>query len=326
MANEGELAVPLEVSTFPQIGQTDEGELNENSHGEAGDVGLTDKEAESRFIEWYEEICKERITMSAVEEDYRTQIKEYQETEASYKRRVTELETNVGDLVKAFEEAQNETKILRTKYEPEDSENKDAYAEPYNIVVKEKMKLLGLQLHHQARIKTLERELDLLRKYVKDLESTQEVKPKKTDKSRRKSLVVITNSERLQALETENSHLKYMNEKALAERKALNVQVNMLETRLKQIEITSPKNGKPIKRIQSDITMNRKCVPTFLPKIDTPLKKDCSVNEFPTNRLTSSRSSFSLDQSYKEIYQRRRVCSDSSTVNSAYQSIYKYML
>lgn len=290
---------------------------------------LSDTEAENRFIEWYEEICKERIAMSQTEEEYKAHIYGYQEAEKSYQRRINELEKSSSELAKAFEEAQNEAKFLRKKFEPPADENTDngAYFEPYNIVVKEKMKLLETQKINERKIKALEEEVVLLRNKTKNLETTDDTKPEKRINRRKRTIVVIANLERLEALEKENKQLKDRAERTENYRRALEAQIGHLETKLRSIEL-SPirKKLEPIKRAQSKIVINKRCVPTFLTMTRVPLKTSISVDDM--DGRISNRSSQSQEQCYGQLYIQRKSASsdDTSSMSSTYKSIYKYML
>lgn len=319
--------------------QEQSNDVDENTETLANEISgnppISDKEAEARFIDWYEEICQERIKMSETEEEYKSQINDYQKAEASYERRIKELEQNATDLMKAFEEAEKEAKLLRTKYEPpNDSENTDTYAEPYRVVVKEKMKLLEAQKQNQNRIKTLEDEIKLLRKYVKDFESEQEiVRSKQPAKPNKKGLVVITSSERLEVLEKQNLHLKSVCEQFEKERKDLITKINFLEAKLKSLGNTQTvrKFSDPGRRVKTEMTINKKCVPTFLPKISRASSLSSGQHDFDRRSSTpgtsGARSGFSIRNGYGEIHAKRRsVSSDTSSVNLSYQSIYKYIV
>lgn len=290
---------------------------------------LSEKEAEMRFIEWYELICQERIAVSAAEEEYKAQIRLYQQSELSYQTRIDALERNADILANSLEDTQKESKRLKEKYEPTGNGMKGR-GQPYKILLQEAVKLEDAKKQSQARIKILEDEIKLMRDYVKNIHTTRtsEKIPKK------QSLVVITHSERLAELEKENTHLRYLIEKCGKERESLCDQIRVLEHKLKSFEIAQiQKAGKRLNRTQSEKTTSKKCVPTFLPKLEsrssgffTATDAEDEGSQTLASQESVTRSGLSFGLKYGQLYKRRSTCSELSDSGSNHPNIRKYML
>lgn len=328
---------------------------------------LSDKEAEERFILWYEDICKERMAMLNVEEDYKRKIEELETAEEGYRSRIRELENSTVALVKTFEESQLEIKGLRNKYEGHGSNN-DAYNEPYDIVSKERNILRERNIRNEEkikkikdevtelkkyvdnkenkssekskdkrykeRIKTLEDEVKMLRHYVKDINYLHDVKTDNVGK-----LVVITSTERLKSVESENEKLKYVLDKLKKKNRSLVSKAEWLETKLQSTEPVSAKRSTHVKTNTADtetIVINKKCIPSFLPRI-----RNSSPDLTADKRRSEFISTFSKQQDipflrfglgYGEIYKRmlkRQPSKDKgskSLSSSRLESITKYMI
>ncbi|XP_060592278.1 cilia- and flagella-associated protein 58-like [Ruditapes philippinarum] len=266
-------------------------------------TGLSDKEAEERFILWYEDICKERLEMLNLEEEYKRKIEELEISEDGYRKRIKELENGTISLLKTFEESQSEIEGLRDKYERNGSDV-DIYNEPYDIVSKERNRLKEEDIRNKEkirkltdenkelriyennresnrnikkevktykdRIKRLEDEVKMLRHYVKDVDCFRNVK---TDKVKYKDpldkLVVITSSERLKTLESENARLKTLLDKLKNKNKWLISKLEVLETQVQARDPEIAKTSTCVKSKTETIVINKKSIPTFLPKIES---------------------------------------------------------
>jgi chromosome segregation ATPase len=334
-------------------------------------TGLSDKEAEERFILWYEDICKERLEMLNLEEEYKRKIEELETSEDGYRRRIKELENGTISLLKTFEESQSEIEGLRNKYERNGSDV-DIYNEPYDIVSKERNRLKEEDIRNKEkirkltdenkerriyenyresnqniikkevktykdRIKKLEDEVKMLRHYVKDIDCFRNFK---TDKVKCKDplgkLVVITSSERLKTLESENAKLKNLLDQLKTKNKRLISRVEVLETQVQATEPDTAKTCACVKSKTETIVINKKSIPTFLPKIQSD-----SFDHVTDKKRSGFISSFSKQLpeipflryglGYRELYTRmlkRQQSKDKdmqSLSSSHLESLSKYM-
>lgn len=306
------------------IGDKRQSELNNDGRRQ-----LSEKEAETQFIEWYELICQERVALTAAEEEYKAQIRLYKQSELSYQTRIDALEKNADILANSLKDTQKEAKRLKEKYEPTGNGMK-GWGQPYKILLQEVVKLEDTKKQSQARIKILEDEIKLMREYVKNIHTkrTSEKIPK------RQSLVVITHSERLEELEKENTHLRYLIEKCGKERESLCDQIRVLEHKLKSFELAQlQKSGKSLNRTQSEKITNKKCVPTFLPKLEsrssgffTATDAEDEGSQVLASQESVTRSGLSFGLKYGQLYKRRSTCSELSDSGSTHPSLRKYML
>ncbi|KAL4239519.1 hypothetical protein ACF0H5_000333 [Mactra antiquata] len=291
---------------------------------------LSDKEAESRFISWYEEICKERLTMLETEENFKNKIKELEEAETSYIKRIKELDENSIALVQAFKEAQTETKMLRRKYEP-DENNETGYKEPYNDVLRDRDRLIKVELEYKRRMKNLEEELETLRNYVKDMNNSDNTTQNISEHNRivAKSvpkvdrLVVITGEEYITKLEKENLQLKNKldkleHEKFLHEMSKTDIihskfrSVHSLKT-MKQDAIFDKQTGKYHFRKNFSLPS--------LPHIASSSSRSSEVER--SRSLTPSHSGLNFGLSYHEIHARKL---RQQKPDKSYPDISKYII
>lgn len=295
---------------------------------------LSDKEAEERFIAWYEDICQERMAMLAAEENYKNKINELETAEEGYKSRVQELENSTNVLVKTFEEAQSEIRSLRTKYEPRTDNN--LYLEPYHTVTRERDNLLKSESENKRRIKELETEVKQLRNYVKGFshEGPENNKLRRTKDVGQ--IVVVTSSERLNALERENENLKNKLERMKHKNKSMDLKAK--NTNIKEQKTTETKSlfkkEKSLKTPREKQVINKKCIPTFLPRIEN--KNYSLVSEtkcskcVPFLQRSSQTPTLMFGLGYSDIYRKvllRSRSVDSTLLSSSqFDSISKYMI
>lgn len=293
---------------------------------------LSDKEAEERFIAWYEDICQERMAMLEAEENYKNKINELETAEEGYKSRVKELENSTNILVETFEEAQAEIKCLREKYEPSTGNN--LYLEPYQTVTRERDNLLKSESENKKRIQGLETEVKHLRNYVKGLNNAG-MENKKVGKTKDVGQIfVVTSTERLNTLERENENLKNKLERMKQKNKTMDLKAKLTNTKEKTTETKSLFKDNSFKTPKEKLVMNKKSIPAFLPRIEnnnSSLVSDPKRSKrVPFLQRSCHTPSLMFGLGYSDIYRKvllRSRSDDSTSLSSGqFDSFSKYMI
>jgi hypothetical protein len=284
----------------------------------------------------YDIVSKERDRLLDEEKNYKSSItslkakvkslkdelKNVTSSEKEYKKRIKEMEVNTAKMMKEFESAQTELHVLRSKYEPKS--NSELYADSYDIVSKERARLLDAEKNYETIITSLKEEVKLLRDELKGVAN--EVKHKKKEAG----LLVITSTERMEMLELENRMLQNQLEKLERGKSA------KFETP-KAISVSRNRN----ENLPRDrIIINKQSVPTFLPRIQSV----SSVYAFSesrsrakllssTNRSMQKHSDHVTVDNYRNTDYNRKLSKlpnsslqDSSLAYERYNSVSKYLI
>lgn len=122
---------------------------------------IGDKEAESRFMLWYNDICSERFAMLESEEWYKRRIKELENVEEQHKQRISELKENKNKLIQKLADAQLEIKLLRKKNQS--TEDDREFTDSYKALSIERDRLYQKDRDNCDTIKCLRKEIHNLR-------------------------------------------------------------------------------------------------------------------------------------------------------------------